>query len=57
MLILKPTVREMWRDKVLCAQAEELFLWVPRKMLMTVESAQNSLLGKKLEVNSIIMEV
>lgn len=27
-------------------QAEELFLWIPRKMLMTVESAQNSVLGK-----------
>uniref|UniRef100_A0A147B4W7 protein-histidine N-methyltransferase n=1 Tax=Fundulus heteroclitus TaxID=8078 RepID=A0A147B4W7_FUNHE len=26
-------------------KAEELFLWIPRKMLMTVESAQNSLLG------------
>uniref|UniRef100_A0A8C6NUG7 protein-histidine N-methyltransferase n=1 Tax=Nothobranchius furzeri TaxID=105023 RepID=A0A8C6NUG7_NOTFU len=26
-------------------KAEELFLWVPRKMLMTVESAQNSVLG------------
>ncbi|KAF6732730.1 Histone-lysine N-methyltransferase setd3 [Oryzias melastigma] len=26
-------------------KAEELFLWVPRKMLMTVESAQNSILG------------
>lgn len=29
-----------------CVQAEELFLWIPRKMLMTVESAQNSVLGK-----------
>jgi len=27
-------------------QAEELFLWVPRKMLMTVESSQNSVLGE-----------
>ncbi|KAM3871039.1 actin-histidine N-methyltransferase [Diretmus argenteus] len=26
-------------------KAEELFLWIPRKMLMTVESAQNSVLG------------
>uniref|UniRef100_A0A4W6F2Y2 protein-histidine N-methyltransferase n=1 Tax=Lates calcarifer TaxID=8187 RepID=A0A4W6F2Y2_LATCA len=26
-------------------KAEELFLWIPRKMLMTVESAQNSELG------------
>ncbi|XP_061600136.1 actin-histidine N-methyltransferase isoform X2 [Cololabis saira] len=26
-------------------KAEDLFLWVPRKMLMTVESAQNSVLG------------
>lgn len=26
-------------------KAEELFLWIPRKMLMTVESAQNSILG------------
>ncbi|XP_053553459.1 actin-histidine N-methyltransferase [Bombina bombina] len=26
-------------------KAEELFLWVPRKMLMTVESAKNSVLG------------
>ncbi|XP_028994828.1 actin-histidine N-methyltransferase [Betta splendens] len=26
-------------------KAEELFLWIPRKMLMTVESAQNSMLG------------
>uniref|UniRef100_A0A8C6UW68 protein-histidine N-methyltransferase n=1 Tax=Neogobius melanostomus TaxID=47308 RepID=A0A8C6UW68_9GOBI len=26
-------------------KAEELFLWIPRKMLMTVESAQNSPLG------------
>ncbi|XP_078516265.1 actin-histidine N-methyltransferase [Lissotriton helveticus] len=26
-------------------KAEELFLWVPRKMLMTVESAKNSILG------------
>ncbi|XP_074548483.1 actin-histidine N-methyltransferase isoform X2 [Halichoeres trimaculatus] len=26
-------------------KAEELFLWVPRKMLMTVESAQKSVLG------------
>ncbi|XP_041669273.1 actin-histidine N-methyltransferase [Cheilinus undulatus] len=26
-------------------KAEELFLWVPRKMLMTVESAQSSFLG------------
>ncbi|XP_034531090.1 actin-histidine N-methyltransferase isoform X2 [Notolabrus celidotus] len=26
-------------------KAEELFLWVPRKMLMTVESAQESVLG------------
>lgn len=33
---------------LLCGlQAEELFLWIPRKMLMTVESAQNSILGKK----------
>lgn len=29
-------------------QAEELFLWVPRKLLMTVESAKNSVLGKSL---------
>ncbi|KAF3844319.1 hypothetical protein F7725_007482 [Dissostichus mawsoni] len=27
-------------------KAEELFLWIPRKMLMTVESAQNSVMGK-----------
>lgn len=27
-------------------QAEELFLWIPRKMLMTVESAKNSVLGE-----------
>ncbi|CAL8293560.1 unnamed protein product, partial [Arctogadus glacialis] len=26
-------------------KAEELFLWIPRKMLMTVESAKNSVLG------------
>uniref|UniRef100_A0A3Q4IAS4 protein-histidine N-methyltransferase n=1 Tax=Neolamprologus brichardi TaxID=32507 RepID=A0A3Q4IAS4_NEOBR len=26
-------------------KAEELFLWIPRKMLMTVESAQNSILA------------
>uniref|UniRef100_A0A8C5QDX6 protein-histidine N-methyltransferase n=1 Tax=Leptobrachium leishanense TaxID=445787 RepID=A0A8C5QDX6_9ANUR len=26
-------------------KAEELFLWVPRKLLMTVESAKNSVLG------------
>ncbi|XP_063096917.1 actin-histidine N-methyltransferase isoform X4 [Cavia porcellus] len=26
-------------------KAEELFLWVPRKLLMTVESAKNSILG------------
>uniref|UniRef100_A0A672HE28 protein-histidine N-methyltransferase n=1 Tax=Salarias fasciatus TaxID=181472 RepID=A0A672HE28_SALFA len=26
-------------------KAEELFLWIPRKMLMTVEAAQNSVLG------------
>uniref|UniRef100_A0A4W4HEE6 protein-histidine N-methyltransferase n=1 Tax=Electrophorus electricus TaxID=8005 RepID=A0A4W4HEE6_ELEEL len=26
-------------------KAEELFLWIPRKMLMTVESAKNSILG------------
>uniref|UniRef100_A0AAQ5XH79 protein-histidine N-methyltransferase n=1 Tax=Amphiprion ocellaris TaxID=80972 RepID=A0AAQ5XH79_AMPOC len=26
-------------------KAEELFLWIPRKMQMTVESAQNSVLG------------
>ncbi|KAK5885867.1 hypothetical protein CesoFtcFv8_016963 [Champsocephalus esox] len=26
-------------------KAEELFLWIPRKMLMTVESAQNSVMG------------
>ncbi|XP_073097970.1 actin-histidine N-methyltransferase isoform X3 [Manis javanica] len=26
-------------------KAEELFLWVPRKLLMTVESAKNSMLG------------
>ncbi|XP_051239811.1 actin-histidine N-methyltransferase isoform X3 [Dicentrarchus labrax] len=26
-------------------KADELFLWIPRKMLMTVESAQNSILG------------
>ncbi|CAL9687118.1 unnamed protein product [Knipowitschia caucasica] len=26
-------------------KAEELFLWIPRKMLMTVESAQSSILG------------
>uniref|UniRef100_UPI0037E8F856 actin-histidine N-methyltransferase n=1 Tax=Semicossyphus pulcher TaxID=241346 RepID=UPI0037E8F856 len=26
-------------------KAEELFLWIPRKMLMTVESAQSSVLG------------
>ncbi|XP_072314254.1 actin-histidine N-methyltransferase-like [Eucyclogobius newberryi] len=26
-------------------KVEELFLWIPRKMLMTVESAQNSILG------------
>lgn len=29
-------------------QAEELFLWIPRKMLMTVESAKKSVLGKDL---------
>lgn len=29
-------------------QAEELFLWIPRKMLMTVESAKKSVLGKEL---------
>lgn len=28
-------------------QAEELFLWVPRKMLMTVQSAQSSALGEE----------
>uniref|UniRef100_A0A8B9GTX3 SET domain containing 3, actin histidine methyltransferase n=1 Tax=Astyanax mexicanus TaxID=7994 RepID=A0A8B9GTX3_ASTMX len=27
-------------------KAEELFLWIPRKMLMTVESAKNSVLGE-----------
>ena len=27
-------------------KAEELFLWVPRKLLMTVESAKNSVLGE-----------
>ncbi|CAB1335480.1 unnamed protein product [Coregonus sp. 'balchen'] len=27
-------------------KAEELFLWIPRTMLMTVESAKNSVLGK-----------
>lgn len=27
-------------------QAEELFLWIPRKMMMTVESAENSVLGE-----------
>ncbi|XP_056151946.1 actin-histidine N-methyltransferase [Lampris incognitus] len=26
-------------------KAEELFLWIPRKMLMTIESAKNSVLG------------
>lgn len=26
-------------------KAEELFLWIPRRILMTVESAQNSILG------------
>nr|XP_006632323.2 PREDICTED: histone-lysine N-methyltransferase setd3 [Lepisosteus oculatus]XP_015206038.1 PREDICTED: histone-lysine N-methyltransferase setd3 [Lepisosteus oculatus] len=26
-------------------KAEEMFLWIPRKMLMTVESAKNSVLG------------
>uniref|UniRef100_H3AYZ8 protein-histidine N-methyltransferase n=1 Tax=Latimeria chalumnae TaxID=7897 RepID=H3AYZ8_LATCH len=26
-------------------KAEELFLWIPRKLLMTVESAKNSVLG------------
>lgn len=30
----------------IAAQAEELFLWVPRKMLMTVQSAQSSILGE-----------
>lgn len=34
-------------------QAEELFLWIPRKMLMTVESAQNSVLGKDFSISII----
>ena len=32
----------------MCGQAEELFLWIPRSMLMTVESAKNSVLGTSM---------
>lgn len=35
-------------------KAEELFLWVPRKMLMTVQSAQSSILGPLYEQDRIL---
>uniref|UniRef100_A0A7N6F9L5 protein-histidine N-methyltransferase n=1 Tax=Anabas testudineus TaxID=64144 RepID=A0A7N6F9L5_ANATE len=35
-------------------KAEELFLWIPRKMLMTVESAQNSVLGSLYSQDRIL---
>ncbi|XP_048455999.1 actin-histidine N-methyltransferase [Rhincodon typus] len=43
----KNTCRSVaWLRKfVKSRKAEELFLWIPRKMLMTVESAKNSVLG------------
>ncbi|XP_062483862.1 actin-histidine N-methyltransferase isoform X2 [Pezoporus occidentalis] len=35
-------------------KAEELFLWVPRKLLMTVESAKNSVLGSLYSQDRIL---
>ncbi|XP_053330870.1 actin-histidine N-methyltransferase [Spea bombifrons] len=35
-------------------KAEELFLWVPRKVLMTVESAKNSVLGSLYSQDRIL---
>ncbi|XP_062824525.1 actin-histidine N-methyltransferase [Anolis carolinensis] len=35
-------------------KGEELFLWVPRKMLMTVESAKNSVLGSLYSQDRIL---
>uniref|UniRef100_A0A673MEX7 protein-histidine N-methyltransferase n=1 Tax=Sinocyclocheilus rhinocerous TaxID=307959 RepID=A0A673MEX7_9TELE len=35
-------------------KAEELFLWIPRKMLMTVESAKNSVLGQLYSQDRIL---
>nr|XP_020668561.1 histone-lysine N-methyltransferase setd3 isoform X2 [Pogona vitticeps] len=35
-------------------KAEELFLWVPRKLLMTVESAKNSILGSLYSQDRIL---
>lgn len=35
-------------------KAEELFLWIPRKMLMTVESAKNSILGPMYSQDRIL---
>ncbi|KAM5129055.1 actin-histidine N-methyltransferase isoform 1-T3 [Mantella aurantiaca] len=35
-------------------KAEELFLWVPRKLLMTVESAKNSMLGSLYSQDRIL---
>uniref|UniRef100_A0A0F7Z0B3 protein-histidine N-methyltransferase n=1 Tax=Micrurus fulvius TaxID=8637 RepID=A0A0F7Z0B3_MICFL len=35
-------------------KAEELFLWIPRKLLMTVESAKNSILGSLYSQDRIL---
>ncbi|XP_048829750.1 actin-histidine N-methyltransferase [Brienomyrus brachyistius] len=35
-------------------KAEELFLWIPRKMLLTVESAKNSVLGSLYSQDRIL---